>query len=301
MLTFMMRRGCKKSDAKRDAGLQYPDNILRVEDISYGSHKMNVLDVYRPQTTKQKLPVIVSVHGGGWVYGDKKLYSHYCTRLAERGFVVVNFSYRLSPESKFPCHLEDTVKVFDWVQKNAEKFGMDKEYVFAVGDSAGGHILALFCAMCTNPEFASNFAFQPAENTLPKAVALNCAALDMDAIQSSAASNTMALMKDVLPKGKMEEYLKLANPISYVNEKFPPCMLMTCNEDFLKEQPDTFMKKLEECKVPYVYKYYGDEEHKLEHIFHLDVRNEIGKICNDEQCAFFKEFCGSMKKDVEEL
>jgi acetyl esterase/lipase len=113
----------------------------------------------------------------------------------------------------------------------------------------------------------------------------------MDAIQSSAASNTMALMKDVLPKGKMEEYLKLANPISYVNEKFPPCMLMTCNEDFLKEQPDTFMKKLEECKVPYVYKYYGDEEHKVEHVCHLDVRNEIGKICNDEQCAFFKEFC----------
>lgn len=140
----------------------------------------------------------------------------YGTRLAERGFVVVNFSYRLSPESKFPCHLEDTVKVFDWVTKNADQFGMDKENIFAVGDLAGGHILALYSAMCTNPEFAAKFSFQPAENTVPKAIALNCAVLDMEAIKSSSGSNTMTLMKDVLPKGKMEEYLQLANPIAYV-------------------------------------------------------------------------------------
>ena len=71
IVSFMMRRGCKKSDVKRDAGLVYPDNVVRVEDISYGPHKMNVLDVYRPSTTQEKLPVIVSVHGGGWVYGDE--------------------------------------------------------------------------------------------------------------------------------------------------------------------------------------------------------------------------------------
>ena len=290
MMSYMMRKGCKKSDAKRDAGLVYPDNIIRVEDISYGPHKMNVLDVYRPQSVEGKMPVLVSVHGGGWVYGDKKLYSHYCTRLAERGFVVVNFTYRLSPESKFPCHLEDTVKVFDWVIKHAEQFGMDTENLFAVGDSAGGHILALYSAMCTNPEFAAKFEFKPAEHALPKAIALNCAVLDMDVIKTSSSSNTMILMKDVLPKGKMEEYLQLVNPVAYVNEKFPPCMVMTCNEDFLKEQPETFMKKLEACNVPYVYKFYGDEEHKLGHVFHLDVRNEIGKVCNDEQCTYFKSF-----------
>lgn len=290
-LTFMMRRGCKKSDAKRDAGLVYPNHILRVEDISYGKHKMNVLDVYRPQNTDEKLPVIVSVHGGGWVYGDKKLYSHYCTSLATRGFVVVNFTYRLSPESKFPCHLEDTVKVFDWVLKNGEQFGMDLDNVFAVGDSAGGHILALFSAMCTNPDFATKFDFKAPENFVPRAIALNCAVLDMDAIKNSEGSNTLTLMKDVLPKGKIEEYLKLANPIAYVNEKFPPCMIMTCNEDFLKEQPDTFMEKLKNCNVPYVYKFYGDETNKLGHVFHLDMRNETGILCNDEQCEYFKKLC----------
>lgn len=290
ILTFMLRRGCKKSDAKRDAGLRYPDNVVRVEDISYGPHKMNVLDVYRPQGTEEKLPVIVSVHGGGWVYGDKKLYSYYCTDLAKRGFVVVNFTYRLSPESKFPCHLEDTVSVFDWVKKNADKFGMDTEHVFAVGDSAGGHILALYCAMCTNPEYAYEYDFKPAEGMTPTAVALNCAVLDMDAIKNSSASNTLQLMKDILPKGKIDEYVKLANPISHVTEKFPPCFIMTSNEDFLNEQPETFKKKLDECGVSYHYEFYGDEENKLGHVFHLDMRNEVGRLCNDEQCEYFKNF-----------
>ena len=290
ILTMMLRSGCKKSDAKRDAGLVYPADVVRVEDIPYGAHKQQQLDVYRPKDVEGKLPVIVSVHGGGWVYGDKKLYSHYCVSLAQRGFVVVNFTYRLSPESKFPCHLEDTVSVFDWTVKNAEKFGMDIENIFAVGDSAGGNILALYSEMCTNPEYANKYDFAPNPDATPKAIALNCAVLDMDAIKNSAGSNTLMLMKDVLPKKKMDEYLALANPIAHVTEAFPPCILMTCNEDFLREQPDTFMKKLEECKVPYVYSFYGDENNKLGHVFHLDMKNETGKICNDEQCAYFKSF-----------
>lgn len=290
LVSFMMRRGSKKSDAKRDAGLVYPEDVTRLEDISYGPDKMNVLDVYRPKTTQAKLPVIVSVHGGGWVYGDKKLYSHYCISLAQRGFVVVNFTYRLSPEHKFPCHLEDTVKVFHWVLENSSRFGMDLDHVFAVGDSAGGHILALFSAMCTNPEFAAKYDFKTPEGFAPKAIALNCAVLDLDAAKGGMAGTTMKLMKDVMPKAKMNEYLQLGNPIAYVTEKFPPCLIMTCNEDFLKEQPETFKKKLESCGVPYVYKFYGDDENRLGHVFHLDMRNETGIICNDAECAYFKEF-----------
>jgi len=290
MMTFMMRMGCKRSDAKRDAGLVYPENVIRSENISYGPHKMNVLDVYRPIGTAPKLPVIVSVHGGGWVYGDKELYSHYCLSLAERGFVVVNFTYRLSPESKFPCHLEDTVKVFDWVKKNATRYGMDRENIFALGDSAGGHILALYCAMCTNSNFVSKFEFKPEKNLIPKAIALNCAVLDINTAKEGMAGNAMKLMKDVLPNKGKDIDIQMLNPVAHVNEKFPPCFIMTSNEDFLRGQPETFIKRLEEFKVPYTYKMYGSEFEKLGHVFHLDMRNETGKLCNDEQCAYFKSY-----------
>lgn len=286
----MMRKGCGEWDTKRDAGLVTPDDVLRFDDIAYGLHEMQVLDVYRPKNMEGKLPVIVSVHGGGWVYGDKERYQFYCMSLAQKGFVVVNFTYRLSPESKFPCHLEDTNMVFHWLLKNADNYGFDLENVFAVGDSAGGNILALFCALCTNPEYAAKYEFQPPEGFVPKAIALNCAVLNIDAVKAGMLGNTMKLIKDVMPNEGTDEELQLANPIAYVTEAFPPCFLMTANEDFLKTQPDSFREKLESCGVPYEYKLYGDESNPLGHVFHLDMRNETGILCNETQCEYFKSF-----------
>ena len=282
-----MRIGCAESDAKRDEGLILPEDIIRFEDIAYGTDAMQKLDVYRPKNIEGKLPVIVSVHGGGWVYGDKELYKHYCVHLAQRGFVVVNFTYRLSPEYKFPCHLEDTVLVFYWMLEHTEVYGMDKENIFAVGDSAGGNILALFCCLCTNDTYAKNFPFQAPKTFIPKAVALNCAVLDMDLAKKGTSGTTMQLMKDVFTNEGTEEELHLINPIAHVNEKFPPCYIMTSSDDFLKEHPKTFCEKLEDVGVPYEFMLYADETQPLYHVFHLDMRNEVGIQCNEKECAYF--------------
>ena len=107
----IVRKSFAAGDMIRDAGLKTPKDVQRFDDIVYGEDKVwQSLDVYRPKATniEEKLPVIVSVHGGGWVYGDKKLYQFYCMSLAQRGFAVVNFSYRLAPESKFPASIIDT-------------------------------------------------------------------------------------------------------------------------------------------------------------------------------------------------
>jgi acetyl esterase/lipase len=125
-----IRRAFGGSDKKRDAGQTTPQDITRYDDILYGNDsrlkKWQYLDVYRPKSAVEadgslkKLPVIISVHGGAWVYGDKDKYQWYCMRLAQRGFAVVNFSYRLAPEEIFPAAIEDTEKVFNWVCDNAE-------------------------------------------------------------------------------------------------------------------------------------------------------------------------------------
>lgn len=77
--------------------------------------RWQILDLYRLKNREgEKLPVIVivSVHGGGWSYGDKERYQYYCTSLTQRGFAIVNFTYRLEPEFKYPASLEDTNLVF---------------------------------------------------------------------------------------------------------------------------------------------------------------------------------------------
>ena len=127
------------------------ESIEAYVDIIYGDDGFwQSLDVYRPKGQQGALPVIVSVHGGGWVYGDKEIYRHYCMSLAEKGFAVVNFTYRLAPEFKFPTPVCDTIKVFQWIKANKETYGMDISNVFAVGDSAGANILCNFIGILTN-------------------------------------------------------------------------------------------------------------------------------------------------------
>ena len=55
----------------------------------------------------------------------------------------------------------------------------------------------------------------------------------------------------------------------------------------VKEQAPALRKKLDEAGVQYVYKLYGDDRNPQGHVFHLDMHNEMGKLCNDEECAFF--------------
>ena len=116
-------------DAKRSEGLVTPESIERFDNILYGVDKTtNYLDVYRPKSHNDKLPVIVSIHGGGWVYGNKDIMQFYCMSLAEKGFSVVNFSYRLAPRYKHPTPFVDTNTVFNWIIENANILDIDAEY-----------------------------------------------------------------------------------------------------------------------------------------------------------------------------
>ena len=87
----VVRREFKVSDDERDKGLVTPADVKRYDNICYvkGGDKdaSHYLDVYRPlERSEDKLPVIVNVHGGGWVYGDKETYQFYCMDLCRRGY-----------------------------------------------------------------------------------------------------------------------------------------------------------------------------------------------------------------------
>ncbi len=285
-----MREECKRSDDLRDAGLQTPADIQRFDNIIYGEDpRWQSLDVYRPKDAEgRNLPVIVSVHGGGWVYGDKERYQFYCMDLAQRGFAVVNFSYRLAPENKFPSSLEDTNSVFRWVLTNADCYGFDSSHVFAVGDSAGAQILGLYANLCTNPVYAAKFDFRPPTGFAPKAIALNCGVYDPFA--NDPEHLTESLMAEYLPAGGTRAERDLIHVIRYITPDFPPVFTMTASGDFLKEQMPLLVKMLTEKEVPFFSHFYTSKTSSLGHVFHCDIRNPAAKSCNDEECAYFRRF-----------
>lgn len=285
-----IRAGMKRVDDKRDEGLSTPETIQRYDDIVYGNNaKAQVLDVYRLKSeVDKKLPVIVSVHGGGWVYGDKERYQFYCMSLAERGFAVVNFTYRLAPEYKFPASLEDTNSVFSWVLDNAEEYGFDTDNIFAVGDSAGGHILSLYTAMCTNSTLAESFSFNVPKGFAPKAIALNCGVYRFDML-GSINDQTTDLISAMLDSGNLDEQFELISSVNHVTSSYPPVFIMTSDGDFLKAQAPFMVDALTKSNVPFVYRYYTGTTDKLLHVFNLDVRMKEAEICNDDECEFFRK------------
>ena len=287
--SFLVRWSFSRNDKKRDAGLTTPNTIKRFDDIQYGpDKKWQVLDVYRPKDVEGTLPVIVNVHGGGCVYGDKDLYQYYCMGLAEHGFAVVNFTYRLAPEFKFPAALEDTNRVFEWVFDHAEEYGFDTNNIFAVGDSAGANYLGLYCSICTNPAYAKNYSFTAPKDFVPKAVVLNCGIYHQ--IKSNKKDLSTLLMANLMPnKGTDEEY-HLIWVDEHATSDFPPAYIMTCEGDFLADQAPPFFERLKELGVNAEYHYYGDSEHVLGHVFQCNIRLLEAKKCTLEECNYLKRF-----------
>jgi acetyl esterase/lipase len=286
-----------KNDRARDAGLQTPDDVFRFDNIPYGKvKKWQQLDVYRPKkkgegTAFSRLPVIISVHGGGWVYGTKEVYQFYCMSLAQRGFAVVNFNYRLAPEYKFPASIQDTDRVFAWVRENADKYGFDPNHIFAVGDSAGGHMLVLYTIMCNSDEYARLLGFEPSkERQAPAAVALNCAVFRID-FGEKGNPHLRKLMCGLLPHKGTPEEQEMINPLPFMNDMFPPAFIMNANADKLvmMEQTESFTAKLDEFRVDHTVKVYGTQEKPLDHVFHCNIRTKEAARCNDDECAFFRE------------
>ena len=277
-------RSNTRDDKKRDAGLTTPADIERFDDIRYGEYERNVLDVYRPKQFSGKLPVIVSVHGGGWVYGDKTINQFYCMSLAQHGFAVVNFSYRLSPKYKHPTPLIDTNNVFKWVLENADAYGFDTDNVFAVGDSVGANIIGFFCCLCLDNEYAKRLSIEPPKDFVPKALGLNCGLYYLQRGKELLLDNLAA---EYFPKGGTDEEYDEIDLKRHIKAKFPPSFIATANEDFLRPQAKPFYEFLKSLGVETEYHCYGDEENALNHVFHINIKLAQARECNKDECAFF--------------
>lgn len=290
-----IRKEFGEKDDERDFGLTVPEDVERFCDLKYGDDATwQVLDVYRPKADIGKvLPVIVSVHGGGWVYGDKERYQYYCMDLARRGFAVVNFTYRLAPEFKFPAPLEDTNLVMEWCQEKAAEYGLDMNNVFAVGDSAGAHILALYACILTNEDYAGNYDFYVPEGVRFKAIALNCGQYHIEIVASD--PQTRELLAELLPEGGTRKEQQLASPDLFINSDFPPTFFTTAPKDFLLPQAQVLQLALLKAQVNFTYRFYCDPHSSLGHVFHLNIKSEWAKKCNDDECDFFRKFYNGEK------
>lgn len=125
-----------------------PADVSVTRDLAYGKDqdgKQLLLDVYRPQTSGFPGPVIILIHGGGWVSGDKAEYEPFARSLAVTGFVVFDVNYSLDPgrSAAYPRQVTDVRAALAWVQQHAGRYNGDTGRLAVAGGSAGGYLAAM--------------------------------------------------------------------------------------------------------------------------------------------------------------
>lgn len=125
--------------------------VRLTRDLTYGADARHRLDVFAPEGNGGPRPVLLFVHGGGFVGGDKKRpgmpYSDNIALWAVRhGMIGVNMTYRLAPQNPWPAAAEDVAAAVRWVRANAAAHGGDPARVFLMGTSAGAVHVACYVA-----------------------------------------------------------------------------------------------------------------------------------------------------------
>ncbi len=122
-------------------------SLSRDHPLRRGSDTIALREIRPAQArSEDRLPVLIYLHGGGWMVGSIDTHDVICRALANAaGCAVISVDYRLSPQSRFPTALEDTLAAHAWVVDQADALHLDAGRIALGGDSAGGNLAAAAC------------------------------------------------------------------------------------------------------------------------------------------------------------
>jgi acetyl esterase/lipase len=215
--------------------------VERVRDVAYGDPlpgdrgRRNQLDVLRPAQPGEGRPVLLQVHGGAWVIGDKEQQGQpLMHHLAERGWVCFAQNYRLAPRAPFPAQIVDVKRCLAWVRAHAERFGGDPSFVCITGGSAGGHLAALAALSAGDRELQPGF--EEADTSVAACVPFYGVYdfLDRDGLRGRQAMAPF-LERFVLrcPPGEARARWEAASPLYRVHPDAPPFLVIHGTHDSL--------------------------------------------------------------------
>lgn len=283
----------ERMDAKRIASQTEPDTCEQILDIPYidDGERAHLLDIYYPKGTTEKLPVIIDIHGGGWMYGYKEINKNFCLKLAEKGFLVASINYRLAGgETRFDHQIKDIFSALKWLGENLKNYPADTNNIFLAGDSAGGHFSCVTTAVNMSEDMQKDFDVEYCGFDF-KAVAAICPAIDLLSPNFIMNINVPVLLGEKYKQSPLKKYLDVAQIIS---KDFPPFYVNTAKNDFLKKQCYKLRDLLSENRIEYCFHDFSEEiynQSELTHVFNVVNPFSVqGDLSNTEIAEFFKRY-----------
>jgi len=278
--------------------VRYP-GIIRVQNIQYhnASEEFNVADLYFRRDIfddGKKHPIMLYLHGGGFIKGDKDYRITNSEFFAHHGYFVFNIDYRMPPDVELDENFADIIRAFNYIEKLAKYCNIDTEKIVVSGDSSGAYMSAMLAAFANDDSLRERFGL-PALNNKPAALALMCGVFDMQKIQTTPnvmglVSKTMSMIlgfkvnKDYSNTDEYE-HIDYISPIKFVNENWCPAFITWSEDDILcVDQGKPMADKLKENGVRY--KKFVVDGFFNNHCYHLNMSFKIAKRCMNK-CVHF--------------
>jgi acetyl esterase/lipase len=188
--------------------------------------------------------VLVYVHGGAWMRGEKAEAAGFASGMTSQGYLVVSINYRLYPTAKYPAMIQDVKCAIRALRANASEYNLDPDRVAAMGASAGGHLVALLGTSDQSAEFDVGEYLD--QSSRVQAVVAMAPVTDLTRTFPNA---DIELMRQV---GFGEDNIVEASPITHVTEDDPPFLLIHGDRDEVVpvEQSQLMYDRLLQAKIP---------------------------------------------------
>ncbi len=208
-----------------------------LEDVPYGPHKAQAVDVYLPKSEKPA-PVMIQIHGGGWRAGSKKQVPSFLKQAVGQGWLaVVSVEYRFTDVAVHPAQTNDCLRAIQFVRSRAKEWKIDPSRLGVTGGSAGGH-LSMFVA--THPDLADPDSDDPVARQSSRAQCSVPFAGPSDWSLLSSIRHDHPAYRQLIghepgtPFAKMkEERMRSVSPLTYVSADDPPMMIVHGDADVI--------------------------------------------------------------------
>lgn len=255
----------------REAGV-VEDPVRHCEDTTASGATREVpLRIYWP-SARGKLPIVVYIHGGGWVTCDVDTHDGICRAICNRaGAIVVSVEYGRAPEHPFPQPLEDGATALRWVASQAQSLGGHADAIFLAGDSSGGNlasVLALEFTGTPRPAAAGQILIYPA---------VDDPSVGYASVREFWPNNDFGQNRDLylrfvdlyLGQDVARDHPRFAPMRATTLRDCPPTLIITAQYDLLRDEGEAYARRLALEGVAVELRRYEQVNHGFLHLVGL--------------------------------
>jgi acetyl esterase len=242
--------------------------------------------LYRP-SDRPGLPVILFYHGGGWIVGSVESHDNVCRKLANRSSaIVISVGYRLAPEHKFPCAVEDAFAALQWARNEACSFSGSPDRIAVCGDSAGANLAAVTC-LVSRDRGGPPIRFQALAYPATDAANLNTESFRANGKGYYLTSEDIVQVIPLYLNDSDEARDPYVSPLLATDLKgLPPALIITAEFDPLRSEGEAYAERLDQAGVPCRLHRYGSMIHGF--VSFIGILPQAGQAI-DEMAAAMSE------------